>query len=81
MTEYDWPGNVRELENMLTHTAIHTQGEVILEEFIAPLLGEKLTNHRNSMAVSNGEQDLKENRERAHRKDAQPKPLASGENV
>jgi len=37
--DYDWPGNVRELENILTRAAISTQGEVILDEFITPLLG------------------------------------------
>jgi len=36
---YDWPGNVRELENILTRAAIATQGEVILDDVIAPLLG------------------------------------------
>jgi len=45
--EYDWPGNVREMENLLTHVAINTQGEVILEEAITPMLGEKLQNHQN----------------------------------
>jgi two-component system response regulator AtoC len=59
MTEYDWPGNVRELENMLVHTAIHTQGEVILDEFIAALLEEKSTNHKNPKVMPHGEQDLK----------------------
>lgn len=39
--EYDWPGNVRELENVLTHVAINTRGEVLLEELITPLLGKK----------------------------------------
>ena len=60
MTEYDWPGNVRELENVLTHAAINTQGEVILEELIIPLLGKKLPNHRNSTAMPNREQSLNE---------------------
>jgi two-component system response regulator AtoC len=60
MTEYDWPGNVRELENILTHAAINTQGEVILEELITPFLGKKLPNHRNSIAVPNREQSLNE---------------------
>jgi two-component system response regulator AtoC len=60
MMEYDWPGNVRELENMLVHTSIHTQGEVILDEFIAQLIDEKSSTHRNPRAVSHeGEQDLR----------------------
>jgi len=45
--EYDWPGNVRELENVLTHAAINTQGEVILEELITPLLGKRITKETN----------------------------------
>jgi two-component system, NtrC family, response regulator AtoC len=36
---YDWPGNVRELENVLTRAALDTQGELILEETIASLIG------------------------------------------
>jgi two-component system, NtrC family, response regulator AtoC len=58
MMEHDWPGNVRELENILIHTAIHTQGEVILEEFITTLLGEKSADHQNRKAVPR-EQNLK----------------------
>ncbi len=54
--EYDWPGNVRELENLLTHVAINTQGEVILEEAITPMLGEKFQNHQNQ----NNKQKLKD---------------------
>ena len=45
MTEYEWPGNVRELENILTHAAINTPGEFIIEDSIIPLLGKKLSNH------------------------------------
>jgi two-component system response regulator AtoC len=41
MMVYDWPGNVRELQNVLTHGVINAQGEIILEELIAPLLGKK----------------------------------------
>ncbi len=41
MMEYDWPGNVRELENVLTNVALNTPGEVILEEVLNPLLGQK----------------------------------------
>ena len=59
MIEYDWPGNVRQLENMLVHTAIHTQGEIILDEFIAQLFDEKSTHHQNPKAASHGEQDLR----------------------
>ncbi len=36
---YDWPGNVRELENVLTRAALNTQGELILEEVLIPLIG------------------------------------------
>jgi two-component system response regulator AtoC len=32
---------VRELENVLTRVAIETQGDVITEEMVAPLLGKK----------------------------------------
>lgn len=35
---YRWPGNVRELENILTRAAMYTQGEVILDAVIAPLI-------------------------------------------
>jgi DNA-binding NtrC family response regulator len=38
LMDYDWPGNVRELENVLTRAAINTQGAVIFEEFVTPLL-------------------------------------------
>ncbi len=60
MTGYDWPGNVRELENILTHAAIHTQGEIILEELIIPLLGKKLPNHQNSSDGHTKERNLKD---------------------
>jgi two-component system response regulator AtoC len=60
MTEYDWPGNVRELENILIHAAINTQGEVILEELIIPLLGKKLPYHKNPQDAPDREQNLKE---------------------
>lgn len=42
MMKYDWPGNVRELENILTHAAVNTRGDVIPSELIIPLLGKKL---------------------------------------
>ncbi len=58
--EYDWPGNVREMENVLTHVAINTQGEVILEEAITPMLGEKFQNHQNQKDVLNNKQKLKD---------------------
>jgi len=29
LTTYDWPGNVRELENVLTHAAVLTKGDVL----------------------------------------------------
>ncbi|HUL30025.1 MAG TPA: sigma-54 dependent transcriptional regulator [Thermodesulfobacteriota bacterium] len=58
--EYDWPGNVREIENVLTHVAINTQGEVILGEAIAPLLGPKVPIHQNPKEVSNRNQRLKD---------------------
>ena len=38
LTEYDWPGNIRELENVLTRAVIATQGDIVFEEFVAPLL-------------------------------------------
>lgn len=57
MMEYDWPGNVRELENILIHAAIHTQGEVILEEGITPLFGQKFSKHQ--IPISSEEQNLK----------------------
>ena len=58
--EYDWPGNVRELENLLTHVAINTQGEVIFEETITPMLGEKFQNHQNQKEALNNKQKLKD---------------------
>ena len=60
MTEYDWPGNVRELENILIHAAINTQGEVILEELVTPLLGQKFSNHMSPKDVANSEQTFKD---------------------
>jgi two-component system response regulator AtoC len=38
MLNYYWPGNVRELENTLIRVAIHTRGEVVLEDLVGPLL-------------------------------------------
>jgi two-component system response regulator AtoC len=60
MTEYDWPGNVREMENVLTHVAVNTQGEVIFEEAIVPLLGQKSHIHQNPKEVPNKNQSLKD---------------------
>jgi two-component system response regulator AtoC len=59
MMDYDWPGNVRELENLLIHAALHTQGEIILEEFTSPLLDQRFFNHQNERGLSPNEQDLK----------------------
>jgi two-component system, NtrC family, response regulator AtoC len=55
MLEYEWPGNIRELENALTHAAINTQGEVILEELILPLVGKKMAREANGKEISYGE--------------------------
>ena len=41
MMEYEWPGNIRELENVLTHAAIHTQGDTIFEEADCTSSGKK----------------------------------------
>jgi two-component system response regulator AtoC len=60
MMEYEWPGNIRELENVLTHAAIHTQGDTIFEELIAPLLGKKPNNHVNPAETADMEQSLKD---------------------
>ena len=61
MMEYEWPGNVRELENVLTHAAIHTQGDTIFEETIAPLLGKRPTSHSvNPTETADMEQSLKD---------------------
>ncbi len=40
MMEYSWPGNVRELENILTRAAMYTQGDIILDSSVAPLIEE-----------------------------------------
>ncbi|MBA4393157.1 MAG: sigma-54-dependent Fis family transcriptional regulator [Desulfobacca sp.] len=60
MTEYEWPGNVRELENVLTHGAINSHGEIIFEELIAPLLGKKPVNQESPKGPINKEQNLKD---------------------
>jgi two-component system, NtrC family, response regulator AtoC len=65
LTEYDWPGNVRELENVLTHAAINTQGEFIMGDLVAPLLGKKLANHAGPKHPPGREQSL-EDIEREH---------------
>ena len=59
--EYDWPGNVREIENLLTQAAINTQGEVILEETVTPMLGEKLQNHQNQFQNHHNQKDVLNN--------------------
>jgi two-component system response regulator AtoC len=58
LLEYDWPGNVRELENVLTHVAVNTRGETILEELITPLLGKKLPNPHQSKDKPSYKQSL-----------------------
>jgi two-component system response regulator AtoC len=58
--EYDWPGNVREMENVLTHVVINTQGEVILEEAVGPLLGRKSPTHQPSKEAANRNHNLKD---------------------
>jgi len=35
---HSWPGNVRELENILTRSAMYTQGDTILDRVVAPLM-------------------------------------------
>jgi len=60
MMEYEWPGNIRELENVLTYAAINTQGEIILEEIIAPLLGKKHDHRLNHRDADDMEQSLKD---------------------
>lgn len=60
MMEYQWPGNVRELENVLTQGAINSQGEIILEELIAPLFGKKSPSQLNPKGPPDKEQNLKD---------------------
>lgn len=62
--DYDWPGNVREIENLLTQAAINTQGEVILEEAITPMLGEKLQNHQNQFQSHQNQKDVLNNKQK-----------------
>jgi two-component system, NtrC family, response regulator AtoC len=52
MLDYEWPGNIRELENVLTHAAINTQGEVILEDMVAPLVGKRPSRQVNGKEIS-----------------------------
>jgi two-component system, NtrC family, response regulator AtoC len=47
LADHDWPGNVRELENVLTRAAINTQGDIILDDFVGPLLA-----HPNHFTVA-----------------------------
>ena len=59
--EYDWPGNVREIENVLTHVAINTQGEVILGGGDrSHCWDRRLTIHQNPKDVPNKKQSLKD---------------------
>jgi two-component system response regulator AtoC len=58
MMEYDWPGNVRELENVLTHAAIDTPGEIIFEDSIVPLLGRTLPGHHGTRREPDKNQSL-----------------------
>jgi two-component system response regulator AtoC len=58
MRTYDWPGNVRELENVLTHAAIKTQGDCIMEESVGPMLGKKSTPHPGRETAQGIEQSL-----------------------
>jgi len=60
MMEYDWRGNVRELMNTLTHVAINTQGEVILEEQIDALLGRNVPVYLHPKEPISKEQSLKD---------------------
>ncbi len=60
MMDHDWPGNVRELENVLTHAAINTPGEIILEDTVAPLLGRTLTNHQGTRREPDKNQSLED---------------------
>ncbi len=60
MMEYDWRGNVRELTNVLTHVAINSQGEVILEEHIEPLLGRIVPVYPHPKETVPKEQSLKD---------------------
>jgi two-component system, NtrC family, response regulator AtoC len=60
MMAYDWRGNVRELTNVLTHVAINTQGEVILEEPIEALLGRNVPVDRHPKERIPQEQSLKD---------------------
>ena len=58
--EYDWRGNVRELTNILTHVAINTQGEVILEEQVEALLGRNVSVDLHPKERTSKEQSLKD---------------------
>jgi two-component system, NtrC family, response regulator AtoC len=49
---YDWPGNVRELENILTRAAIATQGDVILDESMSPLVDKRGHKDKNKGDLS-----------------------------
>ncbi|MHB8110802.1 MAG: sigma-54-dependent transcriptional regulator [Syntrophorhabdaceae bacterium] len=49
LTGYHWPGNIRELENVLTRAAMYTQGKIILDSVIAPLIKEA---HKTDMTLN-----------------------------
>ncbi len=57
---YDWRGNVRELTNILTHVAINTQGEIILEEPVEALLGRSVPLDLHLQEMIPKEQSLKD---------------------
>jgi len=40
MVQSPWPGNIRELENILIRAAMYTQGSIILDSVVAPLIEE-----------------------------------------
>jgi two-component system response regulator AtoC len=48
------------MENVLTHVVINTQGEVILEEAVGPLLGRKSPTHQPSKEAANRNHNLKD---------------------